>query len=137
MKSFCIHDTKACQSGSLQKPFSICRQFSWIQHQICFPKKIYENFKCAITLENKQLSIQELISMTKSGSCVLQVDSVDISGDNRPIYRSIIDRLSVDSRSIVDRLSIGQVQVHLLTISLTRKQAKKECEVFSIYVPIW
>ena len=30
------------------------------------PKKIYVNFKCAITLENKQLSIQELIFMTKS-----------------------------------------------------------------------
>ena len=30
------------------------------------PKNIYVNFKCAITLENKQLSIQELIFMTKS-----------------------------------------------------------------------
>ena len=30
------------------------------------PNKIYVNFKCAITLENKQLSIQELIFMKKS-----------------------------------------------------------------------
>ena len=30
------------------------------------PKKNYVNFKCARTLENKQLSIQELIFMTKS-----------------------------------------------------------------------
>ena len=30
------------------------------------PNKIYVNFKCAITLENKQLSMQELIFMTKS-----------------------------------------------------------------------
>ena len=30
------------------------------------PNKIYVNFKRAITLENKQLSIQELIFMKKS-----------------------------------------------------------------------
>ena len=30
------------------------------------PNKNYVNLKCAITLENKQLSIQELIFMTKS-----------------------------------------------------------------------
>ena len=30
------------------------------------PNKIYVNLKCAIALENKQLSIQELIFMTKS-----------------------------------------------------------------------
>ena len=30
------------------------------------PNKMYLNLKCAITLENKHLSIQELIFMTKS-----------------------------------------------------------------------
>ena len=30
------------------------------------PKKIYVNLKCAITLEDKQLSIWEVVFMTKS-----------------------------------------------------------------------
>ena len=41
----------------------------------------------------------------RAGSCVLQVDSVDISGDSRPIYRSTIGRLSVDNRPTIGRLS--------------------------------
>ena len=39
--------------------------FKWIPSEIIF-KKIYVNLKCGITLENKQLSIQELIFRTKS-----------------------------------------------------------------------
>ena len=37
------------------------------------PKKIYVNLKCAITLENKQLSIWEVVFMTKSLQNYLEV----------------------------------------------------------------
>ena len=39
------------------------------------------------------------------------MDSVDISGDRRPIYRSTIGRLSIGQVSVKYRSSIGQVSV--------------------------
>ena len=51
---FKVYGTKACLSGSIPKSFSIYKQYSWIQHQIC-SQQIYVNAECAIALENKQL----------------------------------------------------------------------------------
>ena len=63
LKAFHLQHIKARLSGSLPKPFSICRLNATPD---MLPNKICVNLKCAITLENKQLSIQELIFMTKS-----------------------------------------------------------------------
>ena len=45
---------KRLPKGIIPKSFSICKEYSWIQHQIC-SQQIYVNLECAMTLENKQL----------------------------------------------------------------------------------
>ena len=55
LSNFCIYGIKAYLIGSIPKSFSICKQYSWIQHQI-YSQKIYVNLECAITLENKKIA---------------------------------------------------------------------------------
>ena len=60
---------------------------------------------------------QSILTPKKVGSCVLQVASVDIQADNRPIYRSTIGRQSTDYRSTVDRQSTDNRPIYRLTVS--------------------
>ena len=64
LKFFCIYGTKACLSGSIPKSFSICKQYTWIQHQIC-SQQVYVNLERVITLENKQMLRKWKLTLTK------------------------------------------------------------------------
>ena len=53
------------------------------------PKKIYVNLKCAITLEDKQLSIWEVVFMTKSLQTYYNLKSSISQGNTLNIYLNI------------------------------------------------
>ena len=65
------------------------------------------------------------------GSCVLQVVSVDISADYRPICRPTIDRLSTDSRPIVGR-HIGRFSACCSSFLKLLSGIEAECTVEAI-----
>ena len=71
LSNFCIYGIKAYLIGSIPKSFSICKQYSWIQHQI-YSQKIYVNLECAITLENKKIAKKVKLTLMKEQRILLR-----------------------------------------------------------------
>ena len=68
------------------------------------------------------------------GSCVLQVASVDISADSRPIVDRYIDRLTADASADMQRLTASEVSVKYRS-TIDRQSVEKYLNSRPIYRP--